>query len=31
MVTPDTFEKPGIHKVALIVREAASHDDVKGR
>ncbi len=31
MVAPDTFEKPGIHKVALIVREAASHDDVKGR
>lgn len=31
MVTPDTFEKPCIHKVALIVREAASQDDVKGR
>jgi hypothetical protein len=21
MVPPDTFEKPGVHKVALIVRE----------
>jgi hypothetical protein len=31
MMVPDTVEKPGIHKVALIVREGASHDDVKGQ
>ncbi len=30
MVPPDTFEKPGIHKVALIAREGPAHDDVKG-
>ncbi len=31
MAAPDTFEKSGIHNVALFVREGSSHDDVKGR